>query len=58
MQRMARPAQLLGASTAESRALATVYWQSIYPDDSPGYTSSECHNGGLLDLRPRDPVWP
>jgi hypothetical protein len=58
MQRIDRTARLLGASSAESRRLASIYWQRIYPDNAPSYTSSECHNGGLLDLRPRDPVWP
>jgi hypothetical protein len=58
MQRIDRTARLLGASNAESRRLASIYWQRLYPDDAPSYTSPECRNGGLLDLHPRNPVWP
>jgi hypothetical protein len=58
MQRIRQTAQLLGASGAESNRLASIYWQRIYPDNTPGYTSSDCHNGGLLDLQPANAVWP
>jgi hypothetical protein len=58
MQRIRQTARLLGASGAESNRLASIYWRRIYPDNAPGYTSSDCHNGGLLDLHPANPVWP
>jgi hypothetical protein len=58
MQQIDRTARLLGASPAESRRLATLYWRRIYPDDAPDYTSPDCHDGGLLDLHPDSAVWP
>ncbi len=58
MQRIRQTARLLGASAAESNQLASIYWHRIYPDDAPGYTSADCHNGSQLDLHPGNAVWP
>jgi hypothetical protein len=58
MQRIRRTATLLGLPAGESSRLADLYWRRIYPDDAPGYTSPDCHNGGLLDLQPGSSVWP
>lgn len=58
MQRIRRTARLLGLGSRESSQLATLYWRRIYPEDAPGYTSSDCHNGGLLDLHPHSAIWP
>jgi hypothetical protein len=58
MQRLAAVARRFGYSAAESRRLARVYWTDIYPDPERGYRTSDCRDGGELDLRPRSPVWP
>jgi hypothetical protein len=58
MQRLADVARELGMSRTQARRLARVYWLEIYPDSSRGYRSAACRNGGQLDLRPRDSVWP
>lgn len=58
MQRLAAVARRFGYSAAESRRLASVYWRDIYPDPERGYRTSDCRDGGELDLRPRSPVWP
>jgi hypothetical protein len=58
MQRIRRTANLLGASPALSAQLAAIYWQRIYPEDIARYRSTQCRNGGLLDLHPGNPIWP
>jgi hypothetical protein len=51
-------AHRLGASDAQARALASFSFQNL-PGRMPAeYTSPQCHDGGRLDLRPDDPVWP
>jgi hypothetical protein len=58
MQRIRRTGRLLGASPVQSSRLAAIYWQRLYPEDLPRYRSTECRNGGLLDLHPQSSVWP
>jgi hypothetical protein len=58
MQRLAAVARGLGFSAADARRLARLYWSEIYPDEERGYRTSECRNGGELDLRPRSSLWP
>ena len=58
VQTLGRTAERLGASEAQGRALARIYWQDHFPLMPRGYRSDECHDGGRLDLRPNDPSWP
>jgi hypothetical protein len=58
MQRIPLVARALGRTPAEGRYLQRLYWELWYRFDSPPYASSECRDGGRLDLHPRSPVWP
>jgi len=63
MQAMTTVAQELGASPDDVQAMATFYWDVIYPDyrTSPcsRYWSAECRPGGALDTRPAGKTaWP
>ena len=58
VQTTEQAAALLGASPAQARALAVIYARDIYPRMPDDYRTTECHDGGTLDLRPDDPRWP
>jgi hypothetical protein len=58
LQRVAETAELLGRTPEEGRYLAELAWKTWYPKEGPTYRSRECHDGGQLDLRPRNGVWP
>jgi hypothetical protein len=58
MQWMPRFADELGRSRGEGRYLATLFWLHWYPWYRPDYRSSECRDGGRLDVRPASGVWP
>ena len=54
-------ASKLGASLAESQAIASFYATNMYPlrrRRTPAYWSAECRDGGSLDLRPSLARWP
>ena len=52
------PAQQLGATPEQARNLAVLFAQDS-PELKPGqYHAPGCDDGGPLDLRPGDPVWP
>ena len=54
-------ASKLGASLAESQAIASFYATNMYPlrrRRTPAYWSAECRDGGTLDLRPSVASWP
>jgi hypothetical protein len=51
-------AKELGASDEQARRLATFSYSELPLQMPDQYTSPECHDGGKLDLRPNDPVWP
>lgn len=53
-----RLAQLLGADEDLARDLAELYWEEIYPQQQPPYSSDECRDGGALDLEPESDRWP
>ena len=57
MQRDALTAQLLGASAAAARALATAYWLAVYPLMPEGYTSAQCRPGAAMDEHLADAPW-
>jgi hypothetical protein len=47
----------LGRSRSEGRYLASAYWNYWYPAHGPDIRSSECRNGGRLDLSV-SALWP
>jgi hypothetical protein len=47
----------LGASPAFAAALVRTYWRH-YREELPAYRSSECREGGKLDLGRVDSIWP
>jgi hypothetical protein len=57
MQHDAAMAQELGAPLAAAHSLAVVYFHTVYPDMPDGYTSTDCHQGGALDLHLADAPW-
>jgi len=52
-----RTATLLGASSAYASLVARQSWAE-YPAHPAEYLSSECRNGGKLDLSPQRSTWP
>jgi len=54
-------ANKLGASVAQSQAMATLYATRMYPTrrtSTPQYWSAQCRDGGKLDLRSSLHRWP
>jgi hypothetical protein len=49
VQRDAETARLLGATDAGAKALAWLYWQTVYPNMPDDYRDSGCRAGGALD---------
>jgi hypothetical protein len=49
VQRDAETARLLGASDAGAKALAWLYWRTVYPDMPDDYRDPACAPGGALD---------
>ena len=59
VQRIPETARALGVDEPDARILASRYWSRWYvTQDDPEYRSSECHDGGRLDLHPDSHVWP
>ena len=58
LQSIAATAGRLGAAPAEGRALATSYLATGHERLPARYRSPACADGGPLDLRPDDPLWP
>lgn len=58
LQTTARAAELFGADTAAAQATANYAYTRFYPNEPDEYREPDCANGGPLDLRPTDPVWP
>jgi len=58
MQAIPRAAALLGLEEKEGRQLADLYRSGWYPRMDTDYRSKECRDGGELDLRPEDGIWP
>lgn len=58
LQTTAQAALLLGADArrADAAALYALAW--FYPQVPSEYRTTDCFNGGPLDLRPADPRWP
>ncbi len=60
MQVFASVAERLGVPTTRAREMASDYWRDVYPQRPPesAYRSSECRDGGALDLAPTSSSWP
>jgi hypothetical protein len=58
LQRTAFVAERLGANPAEAERLARLALAERAITAPADYRSSECHDGGALDLDPDSPVWP
>jgi hypothetical protein len=58
VQTLGRTAQRLGATEAQGRALARLYWREHFPLMPRSYRANECRDGGSLDLRKHDSNWP
>jgi hypothetical protein len=58
VQTMSSAAQRLGATAEQGLALARIHLCSGYQRLPERYRSPACQDGGALDLRPADPVWP
>jgi hypothetical protein len=58
LQTTARAAELLGADPVAAQATANYAYTRFYPNEPDEYREPDCANGGPLDLRPTDPVWP
>jgi hypothetical protein len=57
VQRDVRTATLLGATPAQARALAVVYWREVFPRLTAAYQSADCAQGGALDEGLPDAPW-
>jgi hypothetical protein len=58
MQDVRSTARALGAATEYADELARLFWQVVYPADSPRYRTPYCYSGGPLDRSPGDGRWP
>jgi hypothetical protein len=58
LQTTAQTAARLGATPEQARAIALWNLKHAYPHLPSQYHSSDCRDGGPLDLRPETSVWP
>ena len=58
LQTTARAAELFGADPGGCAGDGGVRLVRFYPNEPDEYRRADCANGGPLDLRPTDPVWP
>lgn len=58
LQDAAKVARRLGAPAMFADRIGAFFWLSVYPLDAPEYKSSDCRNGGPLDLHPNRTDWP
>jgi hypothetical protein len=58
LQSVRMTAVRIGATPEEGRYLAIVFWKHWYPWLPAEFRSSECRNGGALDLHPGANAWP
>ena len=58
LQTTAFAATIFGADPRAAQATAAYALKYFYPRMPDEYRTFECANGGPLDLRPADPVWP
>jgi hypothetical protein len=58
LQLMPDVAEEFGVTPAEADAMNSWYIKNVYPSLYAPYRSTDCVEGGRLDLSPRDGVWP
>jgi hypothetical protein len=58
LQTTAQVAERLGATRAEGEAAARAVYAQLYPHMPVEYQTSDCRDGGALDLRLDSSVWP
>ena len=60
MQLTEETSRRLGAGWRFGRGVAELLWRDQWPKlrGSDYYYTRDCHNGGPLDLYPKDPAWP
>ena len=58
LQTIALVARRLGADDIVAQSLADRFERDVQPRLRAEYRTAECRDGGPLDLRPADPVWP
>jgi hypothetical protein len=58
LQTMGWTAAQLGATAEEGRAMAALNYEVAYPRIPDQYHSTDCREGGRLDLNPKDPRFP
>jgi hypothetical protein len=58
VQRIDELGRILGLGGEYSDMLARVYWEDLYPLNTPAYKTELCRNGGPLDLHPDTDTWP
>ena len=61
MQWIPYVAQRLGDTPDDAQALATYFWDAIYPrarTAAPQYWSADCRSRGPLDIGPPGAAWP
>ena len=59
MQYLAFTAERLGTTPQQARNLALLHWETSPAKKPEQYQApSGCEDGGKLDVRPADPVWP
>ena len=57
MQHDAAMAEVMGAKPGAAHKLAVAYWLMVYPNMPDGYRSSDCRQGGSLDLHLPNAPW-
>ena len=58
VQNTAFVAERLGVATEYAKKLQTWLYKDGYPNEPQEYRSSQCYDGGALDLRPHSSDWP
>ena len=58
LQTTAFAASLFGADPAQAQATASYAFLRLYPNLPDEYRDVDCGNGGPMDIRPTDPLWP
>lgn len=58
LQHTAQVARALGAPARKAQLLARLYWEQVYPDMPDEYRTTDCVDGGRLDLHKDSDIWP
>jgi hypothetical protein len=58
MQTTANVAVSLGIPEGRAEQLQRWVWSRGYPNEPAEYSTTDCHNGGPLDLHPGSSLWP